>query len=148
MSSGPMVSKQIIRDHAQSADTLWDMAIRAFDLYPERLRMLAEGANAQARVIRLAELGDITWKPREDARDMRLAPGLEPDGREGPPELWEEFDQNLRALGEAMETDVSSNVYLAFEALRDSALKIADALESPVEVEDPVTRPTRQRRAS
>lgn len=138
MSSGPMVSKQLITEHARSADTLWDMAIRAFDPYPERLRMLAEGANAQARVLRLAELGDITWKPRENAREMRLAPGLEADGgREGPPQLWAEFDRALAGLGRAMETDSTSRVYLAFEALRDAATTIADAIDPQAQDDDP-----------
>jgi len=145
VSSGPLVSKQLITEHARSADTLWDMAIRAFDPYPERLRMLAEGANAQARVLRLAELGDITWKPRENARNMRLAPGLEDDGgREGPPKLWDPFDRALAALGKAMETDSTSSVYLAFEALRDAATTIADAIDPPVAD----TEPARTRQAS
>jgi hypothetical protein len=144
-----MVSKQLITEHARSADTLWDMAIRAFDPYADRLRMLAEGANAQARVLRLAELGDIRWNPRENARDMRLAPGLEADGgREGPPELWVQFDRCLGALGQAMETDSTSNVYLAFEALRDSASGIADALDPPLEDDEPGELAPEQRQVS
>jgi hypothetical protein len=48
-------------------------------------------------VIQLAELADMPWRPREDAREISLAEGLEETGgRQGPPELWEAFDSRLR----------------------------------------------------
>lgn len=138
MSPRPLVSKQTVREHARPADMMWDAAVRAFDPYPKRLRTLAEAANEQARVLRLAELAEVTWKPREGARHISLADGLEAaGGREGPPELWEEFDRRLAALGLAMETDVNARVYEAFEGLRDITLQIADALDPAANPGDP-----------
>jgi hypothetical protein len=128
--SEPLVSSQSIRDHKRAAASRWRSAVRAFDPYAERLRELAEAANGQARVIRYAELGNVFWTPIENARSMELAEGLEADGgREGPPRLWKQFDERLLALGMAMETSDSRAVADAFEALRDAAFAIADALD-------------------
>lgn len=143
--SGPLVSPQTVREHARPADMLWEAAVRAFDPYPQRLRALADAADGQARVIRLAELANITWKPRPNAREISLAEGLEASGgRQGPPELWAEFDRQLRGLGEAMESDQSKRVYTAFEALRDSARAIADTLDPPVELDPPASAESSQ----
>ena len=134
--SEPLVSRQTVREHARPADMLWEAAVRGFDPFPQRLRTLADAAEGQARVIRLAELANLPWRPTENAREISLASGLEADGgRQGPPTLWADFDRRVRALGEAMETDQNSRVYTAFEALRDSARQIADALDPPVDVE-------------
>ena len=138
-----MISKQTVREHARPADMLWEAAVRAFDPFPLRLRALADAAEGQARVIRLAELANLPWRPTDNAREISLASGLEHDGgREGPPELWVEFDASVRSLGEAMETDQNSRVYLAFEALRDNARAIADQLDPPAELApSPIDRP-------
>ena len=138
MGSEPLVSRQTVREHARPAEMLWEAAVRAFDPFPQRLRALADAAEGQARVIRLAELANLPWRPVENAHEISLASGLEVDGgREGTPELWAEFDRQVRALGEAMETDQNSAVYTAFETLRDSARQIADALDPPIEQDPP-----------
>ena len=126
----PLVSGQSIRDHKRAAAARWRSALRAFDPYAERLRELAEAANGQARVIRYAELGNVFWTPVEDAREIKLAEGLEPaGGREGPPPLWREFDERLAELRMAMEGSDGRAVADGFEWLRDAAVAIADALD-------------------
>jgi hypothetical protein len=129
MSSNPLVSKQTLRDHARQAEALWEMGIRAFDPLPERLRSLAEGANAQARVINLAELADVPWKGRDDG--LQLPDSLQPSSeRDGPPKLWGTFDRSVKNLSQQMTIAANNRgVYLAFEALRDAATAIADALD-------------------
>ena len=134
MSPEPVVSRQTVRDAAKPAEMLWEASVRAFDPYPDRLRTLAEAAGGQARVIQLAELADMPWRPREGAREISLADGLEEaGGRQGPPELWDEFDRRLRALGVAMEGDNIRAVWTAFEGLRDITIEIADAIQPPIE---------------
>jgi hypothetical protein len=134
VSPEPVVSRQTVREAAKPAEMLWEASVRAFDPYPDRLRTLAEAAGGQARVIQLAELADMPWRPREGARQISLADGLEETGgRQGPPELWEEFDSRLRALGVAMESDRIRAVWTAFEGLRDITIEIADAIQPPVE---------------
>jgi hypothetical protein len=67
---------------------------------------LADAPGGQARVIQLVELADMPWRPREGAHEISLADGLEEaGGRQGPPELWEQFDRQLRVLGLARQTD-------------------------------------------
>ena len=129
--TGPMVSKQNLRDHSRQADVLWDMAIRAFDPLPDRLRSLAEGANAQARVIHLAELAEVPWQSREDG--LQLPDSLKPGSdRDGPAKLWAAFDSSIKNLSKQMATAGNNRgVYLAFEGLRDAAAAIADALDPP-----------------
>ena len=134
MSPEPVVSRQTVREAAKPAEMLWEASVRAFDPYPDRLRTLAEAAGGQARVIQLAELADMPWRPREGAREISLADGLEEiGGRQGPPELWEEFDSRLKALGVAMEGDNIRAVWTAFEGLRDITIEIADAIQPPIE---------------
>lgn len=134
MSPEPVVSRQTVREAAKPAEMLWEASVRAFDPYPDRLRTLAEAAGGQARVIQLAELADMPWRPREGAREISLADGLEETGgRHGPPNLWEEFDRRLRTLGVAMEGDNIRAVWTAFEGLRDITNEIAEAIQPPVE---------------
>jgi hypothetical protein len=142
--TGPMVSKQNLRDHARQADVLWDMAIRAFDPLPDRLRSLAEGANAQARVIHLAELAEVPWQSREDGLEVpdSLKPGSD---RDGPVKLWAAFDNSIKTLSKQMATAGNNRgVYLAFEGLRDSAAAIADTLDPPAARDEPRSSRLRQ----
>ena len=130
MTDEPLVPRQTVREHQQAQDRRWRSAVRAFDPTADRLRELAAAANGQARVIRLAELADMSWNPLPGSRDMELAEGLDvSDKREGPPRLWRVYDQRRRELGLAMEGSDSRRVAEAFEALRDSIAAIADAID-------------------
>jgi hypothetical protein len=142
--TGPLVSKQNLRDHARQADVLWDMAIRAFDPLPDRMRSLADGANAQARVIHLAELAEVPWQSRDDG--LQLPDSLKPGShRDGPTKLWAAFDSSIKNLTKQMATAGNNRgVYLAFEGLRDAAAAIADALDPPAAHDEPSSGPLRQ----
>jgi hypothetical protein len=142
MSSAPLVSKQTLRDHARQAETLWEMGIRAFDPLPDRLRSLAEGANAQARVINLAELAEVPWKGRDDG--LQLPDGLKPGStRDGPSKLWASFDTSVESLSQQMTIPGNNRgVYLAFEQLRDAAAAIADALDPQTDLDSDELRQT------
>jgi hypothetical protein len=142
MSSAPLVSKQTLRDHARQAETLLEMGIRAFDPLPDRLRSLAEGANAQARVINLAELAEVPWKGRDDG--LQLPDSLKRgSARDGPPKLWASFDNSVKHLSQQMTIPANNRgVYLAFESLRDAAAAIADALDPQTTQEDDELRQT------
>ena len=62
---------------------------------------------------------------------MELSYELRPGARSrpGPPELWERFDQAVRALGDAYEGISLAEIARAFGALARIAHEIADELE-------------------
>jgi hypothetical protein len=131
-----MISARTVRERAEPAEIHWEAAVRAFDPYPDRLRDLADAADEQAQVLRMAELAAIPWTPRPGSRDISLADGLEPGERPGPPELWKQFDEEVRALGLAMEGSENRAVYEAFERLRDELDVIADSQIPQAQTED------------
>ena len=55
-------------EHLRRADTRWTEAVRTFHAYPDRLRRLAEAADTQRKAFMFADLCNLTWKPRENAR--------------------------------------------------------------------------------
>jgi hypothetical protein len=131
VSEEPLVLQDKLREHARRAETLWTMSIHAFDPVPARMRALADGANAQARVIHLAELAELPWVGREDG--VVLPASLQPGAdRDGALALWKAFDKSVNSLRTQMRTSGNNRaVYLAFEQLRDAAAAIADALDPP-----------------
>jgi hypothetical protein len=127
LGSEPRITKQELRDPARRADMLWDERAAAFDPFRVRVRALAEAADEVAHVVGLAELAGISWRPRPDGR----IEGLIPDAvREGPPELWHEFDQRVQAAERAAAATSAADVQMAFEALREILTAIADALDA------------------
>ncbi len=75
-------------------------------------------------------LCNITWKPRENTDDLRLAPELEKPYRIGPRKLWAEFDRALQQFGDALASDSPLAIAQAFGAVSQAAGAIADAPES------------------
>ena len=76
----------------------------------------------------LAELAGIRWTPIPDAGSG--VESLIPDAvREGPADLWHEFDLRAQAAEQAATTS-TADLQMAFEALREILTAIADALDA------------------
>ena len=122
-------TRQEAAEHIRRADVKWTEAVRTFHSYPQRLRRLAEAAETQRKAFMFAELCDVKWKPRENTEQLRLAEGLEPVHRIGPPELWAAFDQALGHFGVALAGESLMDIAHAFGEMASAAIAIADALE-------------------
>ena len=122
-------TRQEAAEHIRRADVKWTEAVRTFHSYPQRLRRLAEAADTQRKAFMFAELCDVKWKPRENTEHLRLAEGLEPGRRIGPPELWATFDQALAHFGAALAGESLMEIAQAFGEMASAATAIADALE-------------------
>jgi hypothetical protein len=126
----PRITEQELRDSATRVDMLWNERAAAFDPFAVRVRALAEAADEVAHVVGLAELAGIRWTPRPEARFG--VESLIPDAvREGPADLWHEFDLRAQAAEHAAAAATSAaRVQMAFEALREILTAIADALDA------------------
>jgi hypothetical protein len=122
-------TRQEAAEHIRRADVKWTEAVRTFYSYPQRLRRLAEAADTQRKAFMFAELCDVKWQPRENTEQLRLAEGLEPGRRVGPPELWATFDEGLAHFGVALAGDSLMEIAQAFGEMSSAAVAIADALE-------------------
>ena len=129
MGSEPRITKQELRDPARRADMLWDERAAAFEPFPVRVRALAEAADEVAHVVGLADLAGIRWKPRPEGQFG--VDGLIPDAvREGPSDLWDEFDYRVEVAERAAAATSTADVQMAFEALREILTAIADTLDA------------------
>ena len=120
--------------HVRRADSRWQAAVHGFDAYPDRLRRLADAAEAERKALLFADLCNVKWKPQPGARGLRLAAELDPGNRIGPEELWAKFDKALDQLGIALEGDGFAQLAAVFGSLSAAAIEIADALEQPDEI--------------
>ena len=118
-------------EQLRRADQRWNAAVHAFDSYPVRLRTLAEAAKLRSRALTLADLANITGKPRPGARDLRvLAYELSnATGRPGPKKTWQRFDQLVKDLGAALEDGRFTELAPVFAELATVANELADAYE-------------------
>ena len=129
MGSEPRITKQELRDPAQRADLLWDERAAAFEPFPVRVRALAAAADEVAHVVGLVELAGIPGRPRPEGRFG--VEGLIPDVvREGPSDLWDEFDHRVEVAERAAAATSTADVQMAFEALREILTAIADTLDA------------------
>jgi len=99
--------------------------------FPARVREIATAANQQSAAFELVAAARLGWKTRPGAQAMELSYELRPGARSrpGPRELWERFDQAVRALGDAYEGISLAEIAHAFGALAKIAHQIADQLE-------------------
>jgi len=118
-------------EQLRKADQRWNAAIHAFDSYPVRLRTLAEAATLRSRALTLADLANITGRPRPGARDLRaLAYELsESSGRPGPTASWKRFDKIVKELGAALEDGSFTEMARVFGELAAVAHELADACD-------------------
>jgi hypothetical protein len=125
-------SRQEALQHLRVADNRWTEAVRTFRPYPERLRRLADAADAaddQRRAFLYAEVCNVKWQPRENAKNLSLAPDLEAPNREGPPDLWAKFDKAQKRFGDALAGDSLMAIAQAFGDITQAITAIADALD-------------------
>jgi hypothetical protein len=129
--SEPLVSRQTAIDQLRKSDERWGAAVRAFDVYPVRLRALADAASNHSRALTLADLANVRWTPRPGASNLRLAYELEPaSDRPGPKATWRRFDQAVKEIGRALEGDSIIALGAAFAKLGEIATELADGLET------------------
>jgi hypothetical protein len=114
------------------ADQRWNAAVHAFDSYPTRLRELAEAATLRSRALTLADLANITGKPRAGARKIStLAHELsESSDRPGPKRMWRQFDKIVKDLGTALEDGSYPEMARGFAELAAVANQLADAYDA------------------
>ena len=122
-------SRQEALQHLRVADNKWTEAVRTFRPYSERLRRLAEAAEAQRKAFLYAEVCGVKWKPRENAQNLSLAPDLEPPNREGPPNLWAKFDKAQKRFGSALAGESLMAIAQAFGDMAQAVTDVADALD-------------------
>jgi hypothetical protein len=123
-------SRQEALQHLRVADNKWTEAVRTFRPYTERLRRLADAADAQRKAFLYAEVCNVKWQPRENAQNLSLAPDLEAPNRIGPPNLWAKFDQAQKRFGKALAGDSLMAIAQAFGDIAQAVTDIADALDS------------------
>ena len=118
-------------DQMREADVRWKAALGGLASYPARLRTLAEAAEEQSRALTLADLANVTWKPRPGARNLRFPYEVQSaSGRPGPARTWRRFDEAVTQLGLALEGDSMKRLAQAFEQIATIALELAETLES------------------
>jgi hypothetical protein len=122
-------SRQEALQHLRVADNRWTEAVRTFRPYTERLRRLADAADAQRKAFLYAEVCGVTWKPRENAQNLTLAPDLEAPNRIGPPDLWAKFDQAQKRFGKALAGDSLMAIAQAFGDIAQAVTDIADEID-------------------
>jgi hypothetical protein len=122
-------SRQEALQHLRVADNKWTEAVRTFRPYSERLRRLAEAAEAQRKAFLYAEVCGVKWKPRENAQNLSLAPDLETPNREGPPNLWAKFDKAQKRFGNALAGESLMAIAQAFGDMAQAVTDVADALD-------------------
>ena len=120
------------------ADQQWEAALDASDFAPpddgfaERIRDIARAAKREADALAALDGPGVNWNPASGSADMTLSWETRPGGnRPGPRELWDEFDQRVRALGTAMEGSTMIDVSRGFAELADIAARLAAELEAP-----------------
>jgi hypothetical protein len=122
-------SRQEAARHLRVAENTWTTAVRTFRPYTERLRRLADAADAQRKAFLYAEVCDVKRKPRENAKNLTLAPDLEAPNRIGPPNFWAKFDKAQERFGDALAGDSLMTIAQAFGDIAQAVTDIADALD-------------------
>lgn len=115
----------------READVVWKAALAGLAGYPSRLRTLSEAAEEQSRALTLADLANVTWKPRPGGRNLRFPWEVQSaSGRPGPAKTWKQFDEAVAQLGLALEGDSMKRLAQAFEQIAAIAGELADALDA------------------
>ncbi len=114
--------------HLRVAEDRWTEVVRTFRPYTERLRRLADAADAQRKAFLYAEIWDAKWKPRENAKNLTLAPDLAAPNRKGPSNLWARFDKAQQRFGDALAGDSLMAIAQAFGDIAQAVIEIANAL--------------------
>jgi hypothetical protein len=127
-----------VREEYRRASARWREALLSSAEAPpdagfvKRLREIATAANQQSAVFQLLAASHLGWKPRPGAQAMELSYELRPGARSRPgaAEMWEHFDETVRALGDAYEGISLAEIAHAFGALAKVTHEITDQLEA------------------
>jgi hypothetical protein len=129
------------KEHAwtsvNEARAWWSGAMRAHELAPpdpgfrDRLRALADAADAMHDAHARALEAGLAWRPIADSERARPPYELRPGtGRRGPTELWTRFDTAVQHLNQAGAGDNLADVVDAYAAVARAASELADALQA------------------
>ena len=129
------------KEHAWTSVTearaSWSGAMRAHEQAPpdpgfrDRLRALADAAEAMRDAHSRALQAGLAWRPIADSQRARPPYELRPgSGRRGPEELWTRFDAAVEQLNVAGGGDSLAAIVAAYSAVADAARALADALEA------------------
>ena len=129
---------RVALEQVHHADQQWGDALEASveappDLgFARRVRAIANAAEQEAAALRHADTVGLAHRPRPGARNMQLSHELRPGApsRRGPQGLWDEFDEAVAALGEALEGVALSAIARSFARLSDIARELADEIEA------------------
>ncbi|MGA2927670.1 MAG: hypothetical protein ABSG43_17070 [Solirubrobacteraceae bacterium] len=136
--SGGSIDPAFAVEQLRQADQRWAAALRAHEGFATRLRELADAAEQEGGAFRLLHLAGAGWQARKGASSLRLSSELEASSdRPGPPDLWDQFDQAAKTLGQALEDVSVTAIARAFERIGDLAHEIADAIETPDGIKQP-----------
>src|SRR5512133_4099382 len=99
--------------------------------FRDRLRALAEAADAMRETHAQALEAGLAWRPVEGSERARPPYELRPGtGRRGPEELWTRFDAAVGQLNRAGAGDSLAALVAAYAAVAEAASALADALEA------------------
>ena len=117
------------------AQSAWAGAMRSHELAPpdasfrDRLRALAEAADAMRATHARALQAGLAWRPVDGSERARPPYELRPGtGRRGPEELWTRFDAAVERLNLAGAGDSLADLVAAYAAVAEAATALADAL--------------------
>jgi len=130
-------AKQHAWTSVTEARASWSGAMRAHEQAPpdpgfrDRLRALADAADAMRDAHARALDAGLAWRPVADSQRARPPHELRPGtGRRGPPELWARFDSAVQQLNQAGASDNLADVVDAYAAVAQAAAELADALHA------------------
>jgi hypothetical protein len=134
---------QILRAVRQ-ASTAWADAMRAHKLAPPdpgfaaRLRTLSDAAKAEQVTWEHAHGAGLLWRPVPGAENAEPPYELRPGtGRRGPQPLWDQFDEAVRRLNQAIAGTSAADVADAFGEISAVAAALADSVgEADAEAAD------------
>jgi hypothetical protein len=119
----------------REAQSAWAGAMRTHELAPpdagfrDRLRALAEAADAMRETHAQALEAGLAWRPVEGSERARPPYELRPGtGRRGPEGLWARFDAAVERLNQAGAGDTLADLVAAYAAVAEAATALADAL--------------------
>lgn len=116
-----------------TANTRWQYALRATRGEMARIKELADAAEDSANALRLVHAAGAPWTPNPNGTNLRfpyeVTAAAHPNDNH---ELWEELDDAVIQLGEALTGESTTRIARAYEQIADILLAIHDAMQAAV----------------